>query len=101
MSEGSRGAPERRWEWSHERIQRIKAEQGGVVDDYLALSQGSDPFYSGSPADVRWAEWFAGLWRNLRLAGKKIHLRGMHYKIVTGEIGDVTLPDGKRYLNTE
>lgn len=61
----------------------------------IALTPQNDPFYTGTPADIRNGEWFAGLWQRFgydRMYGA-VHLRRMHYQIVS-QSPRVALPDG-------
>jgi hypothetical protein len=85
-------------------IKAIAKRTGIGVNDLLAMSAGNDPFYMGSKADIRNAEWFASLYH--RAGRDQIHLRGLHYIAVSLEI-DLPIAirqDGvmtMRYLNTE
>jgi len=82
--------------------ERIKALQQAVklrdgrkpnVKELLVLSQGKDPFYSGSSGDVAKAEWFAHWFE----VARGNHLRSVHYALVAR--GNVLRPDGKLYEN--
>jgi hypothetical protein len=65
-------------------------------EDLLVLSRNNDPYYQGTRAHRRDAEWFAGLWREYGYS-RGVHIRRVHYRLVSGEGG--TLPDGRPYLN--
>jgi hypothetical protein len=45
------------------------------------------------------AHWFADVWQHLGLAGQRIHLRAIHYRIISQD-KPVTLPTGENYENT-
>lgn len=63
--------------------------------DLVALTPQNDPFYAGTPADIRNGEWFHDLWVRFgydRMYGS-VHLRRMHYQIVS-QSPRVALPDG-------
>jgi len=87
-------------------IKAMAREFGVRVEGLLALGRRYDPFYVGSPADVRKAEWAGGVfewvmeeWERYRellrgrgfYVGDRPHLRGIHYLLMTGH------PDPKRY----
>jgi len=63
------------------------------VSEMIALAQGNDPFYVGSPSQRRDAEWFADMYRKTG-GGGGIHLRRVHYRILD-------LPESDRKLPTE
>ena len=46
----------------------------------IALDRKHDPFYAGTPAQRRDAEWFAEKWERFRGVGG--HLRRIHYRIL-------------------
>ena len=67
--------------------------------DMLALAAGNDPFALHQPARIRNAEWFAELWHRFGF-GFGVHIRRIHYRIVSAET-PVQRPDGAGpYLNT-
>lgn len=67
--------------------------------DLLVMDPSNDPFNCGSPAHIRDAEWFAGLWEDFGLGvSDRVHLRRVHYTILSP--GTTVLPDGTSYLNT-
>lgn len=69
------------------------------VGDLIALAPQNDPFYMGTPGDVRSAEWFAELWKRFGYEGG-VHVRRVHYQIVSQE-PPVQMPSGDPYENTE
>jgi hypothetical protein len=82
----------------YERIKAMKklAREHGLpwnIPDLLALAPKNDPFYAGSPASRRDAEWFVACWRDLRFTAGT-HTRRIHYRLVSGDT-PVKKPDGK------
>jgi hypothetical protein len=70
------------------------------VGDLIALATKNDPFYTGSPAELKKARWFAELWRRFDYTGGGVHLRRIHYQIVSQD-PPIKKPDGLLYENTE
>ena len=67
-----------------ESIKQYKKERGAKrIQDVLALSPDHDPFNIGSPAHRERAEWFAALWEGHYQGQKGIHLRRIHYLLVS------------------
>lgn len=64
----------------------------------LVLDPSNDPFNAGTPAKVRDAEWFTGLWERFGFTSE-VHIRRIHYRAQSG--GDVVMPNGETYVNTE
>jgi hypothetical protein len=88
----------------YEAIKALKAQlkrekgQRRNIPDLLALADNNDPFYSGSPATRKQAEWFAQLWQQFSFASG-VHLRRIHYRIVSVET-PILKSDGMPYQNT-
>ena len=62
------------------------------------LTPQNDPFH-WTPAKIRNAEWFAGLWRQHGRPG--LHPHGFHYILISRPHGEITLPStGEPYENT-
>jgi hypothetical protein len=74
-------------------------ERGVPVGDLMALSPSNDPFYAGTPGDVKLARWFRNLWQRFGYISG-VHIRRMHYQIISQD-PPVALPDGTPYENTE
>lgn len=76
-------------------------------EDVLFTASNNDPMNMGTSTDYKKAQWFAELWEeaveNRRV--KEIHIRGLHYYIVTTKKEDVPPPnpdcDWSRYTNTD
>jgi len=84
---------------NYQTIKTMAAENGYRVADLLALAPKNDPFYTGRPAEITRAEWFAELWHQFGY-GTGVHLRRMHYQIVSQQ-PRVRRADGQEYLNTD
>jgi hypothetical protein len=87
-------------EWTYRRIKEQAAASRGRVPDLLAMSRTKDPFFCGSPSDVRDAEWFAAVWQRFGYS-TGLHLRRIHYQLVVQPEVERIGPDGQPYLNTE
>jgi hypothetical protein len=62
------------------------------------LAMQNDPFRVDTPARRRDGEWLAVQAEELGLGTDTIHLRGLHYMLVSGE---AVKPNGTPYMNTE
>jgi hypothetical protein len=82
----------------YEDIMRLAKALGVSVPELLAMHRDNDPFYSGTPAHVEMAEWFAELWEEFGYTSG-IHLRRIHYRLVHRD-PPPERPDGTPYLNT-
>jgi len=69
------------------------------VKSLIALGEGNDPFYCGTPSHCQWANWVGEHWRSLGM-GEGTHIRALHYRLVSQQ-EPVIMPDGDPYLNTE
>lgn len=70
------------------------------IPDLLVQANHSDPFYAGSPAQIRDAKWFASLWKALGWATKYFHIREGHYQTFSQKT-PTKKPNGLLYKNTE
>ncbi|MCJ7445352.1 MAG: hypothetical protein MUO26_12660 [Methanotrichaceae archaeon] len=68
------------------------------IESLLVMSNGRDPFYCGSPADIEKAEWFKELWDKYNFT-KDPHLRAIHYRHVSQV--NPTKHDGTPYRNID
>lgn len=80
----------------YEKLKALAKAQRVPVPTLLALSVQNDPFYMGQPAQIKAGEWFAH-WFDQGGFGDGIHLRRVHYYLVSVEAGR---PDGETYENT-
>jgi len=80
----------------YQSIKDLAVERGLTVTELLALAPANDPFYVGTPSNLRMAAWFKKVWDT---AGYQsgVHLRRVHYWCVSKEFPK---PD-TTYLNTE
>lgn len=74
-----------------------RARSGLPAAALTVLSGSKDPYRLDTPAPRRDAEWLAALVARFLPDGRAIHLRGLHY--LAASAGDVTRPDGRRYVN--
>ena len=95
------GAPQEPVIWTRqpvgpqEHIQARKDMRLTSAEELLALGRDTDPYYTGTPAHWRQAEWFRGLWDQFGF-GQGVHLRRIHYTISQS---GVLRPGGDPYLN--
>lgn len=82
-----------------EEIKAMAKELKRPIPSLVALTPRNDPFYVGTPGDIRLGEWFAELWHRFGYVSG-VHIRRMHYAIVS-QNPPVKMPDGKPYENTE
>lgn len=84
----------------YDAIKALSQATGHAIPDLLGMSRVNDPFFFGSPAHRRDAEWFADWWHRLGVANQTgVHLRAIHYRLVSQSPAP-TLPNGDTYLNT-
>src|SRR5262249_22289729 len=57
------------------------------------MAEANDPFFIGTPAHYRQARWFLGFWQKFGYGKTKVHLRRIHYRIVSLEPHDRRKPD--------
>ena len=68
--------------------------------ELIALSRNNDPFFCGTLANRRDADWFLNQWSMLEMnLHPSVHLRQMHYKLVSQNAPPL-MPSGKPYSNT-
>ena len=66
----------------YDALTELAKKLGYNMEDIIAMSAASDPFYMGQPFQRREAAWFARVWHGLgygEMAG--IHLRRVHYRL--------------------
>jgi hypothetical protein len=74
------------------------AEARCSANSLTVLAVQNDPFRVDTRARHRDGQWLAMHADRLGLGRRKIHLRGLHYMLVSGEVAK---PDGLPYANTE
>jgi hypothetical protein len=72
---------------------------GVSMSDLTVLAAQNDPYRVDTPAGHRDAEWLATQMQWALGGRERLHLRGIHYSIVTR--GDVLKPNGEPYRNTD
>lgn len=89
--------------WNYERIKQEAKAAKRKVESYLVLSPQRDPFYVGSPGQISAAEWLYACYQALGYdqPGVQVHIRRMHYAIVSRTESLPVPPNGKPYENTE
>jgi len=76
-------------------LKALAAELGVARKAVVALAAHHDPFYVGTDAQLRMAEWFARIWQEKGFTGRGgVHLRRAHYQL----LGNAR-HDGKQYAN--
>jgi hypothetical protein len=81
------------------RIREIKANSGASLQDLTVLSPQRDPYRLDTPAGHRDAKWFATYFIPILGRRASLHLRGVHYGLVSTE--GLLKPNGKPYRNTD
>ena len=69
------------------------------ADELTVLSKDKDPYRLDTNSNHKQGRWCAQMIERFLAAHAKIHLRGLHYLLASH--GDVTRPDGERYINTD
>jgi hypothetical protein len=84
----------------YEAIKARAKEERVSVEKLLAMSPIRDPFYVGTPADWARGRWFAELWERFGFM-RGVHLRRIHYRLVSQEQPILLWFDQRPYVNTE
>ena len=79
-------------------IEAACLEAGANLGEMTVLAAQNDPFRVDTDAGHRDGEWLAVEAGRLGLGDRVIHLRGLHYMLVSGES---VKPNGKPYTNTD
>ncbi len=74
----------------------LAGDLGSTRGSLLVLSRANDPWNTGTPSDLRDAEWLAAAWADHVTTTS--HLRRLHYRLMTEE--RIT-PKGSAYLNDD
>jgi hypothetical protein len=86
---------------AYEDLVHLATELGVKIKDLRVLDGNNDPFYCGTPSQLRDAEWFAEQFDRFfgtRLG--RVSVRSAHYRIQAEE-PLVLMPNGKPYRNTK
>jgi hypothetical protein len=79
-------------------LEAARAAERCSATALTVLASQNDPFRVDTPSGRRDGEWLAVHAERLGLGERRIHLRGLHYMLVSGE---VLKPNGLPYMNTE
>jgi hypothetical protein len=74
--------------------------RGGLNQADLTVITSNDPYRLDTPVGRQNGQWFAAMVAQFVPATRTIHLRGLHYLLISAR-EPVLLPDGSRYLNTD
>jgi hypothetical protein len=84
---------------THERLKEAAQALQRPLDSLYVLSSGNDPFMLGLPSRQRAVDWFMRLWTDLGLDGSQVHIRRIHYVLVS-QASTIALAAGGDYENT-
>ena len=79
-------------------VKSLKKQTGKNIPALLALTRPNDPFFCGSEADQKNAEWFAVMWEQKYEGQSGIHVRRVHYHLQAIEFPKL---NGMPYRNTK
>jgi len=82
---------------NYARLKELSKELGRPMGTLIVTRR--DPFAAGVPARKASAEWFAGVWRDMRLR-VGTHIRRVHYRLISVRT-PILMPSGAPFLNTE
>jgi hypothetical protein len=77
-------------------LEETAAAEGLPLKNLTVLATQNDPFRMDTPARHRDGQWLATKIQELRLGAWTIHLRGLHYMLLS-----TTKPDGSAYVNDD
>jgi hypothetical protein len=70
----------------------------GLIAATQAMAKNSDPYLMNKPLNHELGQWLATQVAKLLRPDQRIHLRGLHYRLVS--VGSVIKPDGQLYENS-
>jgi hypothetical protein len=79
-------------------IKEVAKDMGVSVQDLIALAPQNDPFYTGTPGELKKARWFSSIWNRFGYS-HGVHLRRVHYQLVSQD-PPIAKPNGDPYQNT-
>lgn len=84
-----------KYEWCYETTKQIAKEQGCSIEDLIVLAPQNDPYYIGTPTQIRHAEWIAEIVEQFleERERTKVHDRAIHYYILSKNLKS---PIGKK-----
>jgi hypothetical protein len=80
-------------------LQHACSETGSTLNDLTVLANQNDPYRLDTPNCHTEGRWLGEQMVNLRLTERRIHLRGLHYALVS--TSGLVKPNGEPYRNTE
>ncbi len=83
----------------YEKIKRLAKEKKCNIPELLVLARQNDPFFTGSDTNKAMAEWFVDVVYNQYGGTNGLHLRKVHYRLVT--LANIKKHNGEVYENTE
>ena len=83
----------------YENIKKMAQEMGCKVADLFALARGNDPFYIGTPTELKLGQWFADIWQQHSYT-HRVSLRRIHYRLFMS-VPQGRKPDGSLYENDQ
>ena len=81
-------------------LEQAKTKAGCSLTDLTALSSSIDPYRLDTPAGHRDGKWLAQHMNKALGKTRRIHWRGLHYVLVSGQAPAVK-PNGETYRNTD
>ncbi len=85
----------------YEEIKALAKATERTIPDLIVLARNNDPFFAGSEAHRRDAQWFADWFQRLGFDDSGgVHLRAVHYRLVS-QAEPPVMPSGKPYINTQ
>jgi hypothetical protein len=80
---------------AHDRMKQFADDHNMTLKSLRVMAQANDPCLIGTPAHYKQAEWFLSYWQKFgyEAALLKVHLRRIHYRIVSLEPHDRRKPD--------
>jgi hypothetical protein len=85
---------------TYEGLKALGKQLGRPLESMYALSGSNDPFTTDMPRRREAAEWFAGFWRQFATEDSKLHVRRIHYRLISST-RPLVRPNGEPYINTE
>jgi hypothetical protein len=84
----------------YKKIKQLAKMRHCTIPDILVLARQNDPFFAGSETGQAMARWFAALWHQFSYT-TGVHLRRVHYELVSQEQAGRHKHNGEPYENTE
>lgn len=82
---------------NYSEIRELALKHNCSANEFYTLSKDNDPFYIGTPGEVRQANWFKEIWEKFGYTDN-VHLRRIHYRLVSQK-EPVRCVNGSAYIN--